>query len=143
MLNVSQWSNHCGPTRISTCKQGEDKDWQLKCLGAKPSFLVKGRVEWESSRSSYAISYLLPSQAEPVLLSEQNVRARGISTEICVKSREKSGGFPTPPSSFLNPKHHPSLCCGKHFWSLLPPSVFLCSFAWSPNRGKEKAFRNI
>lgn len=67
------------------------------------SFLVSGRVEQERSRSIYAIGYLLPSQKEPEFLSEQNVRERGISTEICVKSREKSSGFPTLSRSFLNP----------------------------------------
>lgn len=109
----------------------------------KLPFLVRGRVEQASSSSSYAIRYLLPSQAEPQLLSEQNDRERGNSTEIYVKRREKSGGFPAPPSSFLNLKYSSPLCRGKHFWSLLPPPAFLCSSVWSPIRGKEKAFRNI
>lgn len=26
LLNFCQWLNHCGPTGISTRKQGEDKD---------------------------------------------------------------------------------------------------------------------
>lgn len=67
----------------------------------------------------------------------------GNSTEIYVKRREKSGGFPAPLSGFLKVKYSSSLCCGKHFWSLLPPPAFLCSSAWSPIRGKEKTLRNI
>lgn len=85
VLNFSQRLDHCGPTGISTSRQGEDKDQQLKFLGMKPSSLVRGRVERESSRPSYAAGCLLPSQAESVVLSQQNVRERGISTQICVK----------------------------------------------------------
>lgn len=141
MLNVFQWSNHCGPTRISTCKQGEDKDWQLKCLGVKPPFLVKGRVEWESSRSSYAISYLLASQAEPVLLSEQNVRERGISTEILCQKQREVRWFPYS-SKQLPESKIPSFPLP---WeTLLVPSASACvplQFCTVTKQGKRESFQ--